>query len=170
MKTTFKIEGMDKLKKDLERIGKVPQRHVASASKAGMTIALRDARANAPYDTGELKKGIILSGEKSRYTGKKVYQIIFNPKMNDIYQKKAKYAMKKVRDRSEKGRKYKLILKEYYYPASQEYGYFLRNGLYMPGLRFIHNSLTENTLRISNKMVVTMQKKIDAEIKKVGLK
>ena len=153
MKASFKIEGMKKLKNDLKKLGKVPQKHVTMSAKKGMNIALKDSRANAPYDTGALKKGIVMKGERSRYKGKKVYRVVFDDKMNDVFQKK-----------NAEG---KVIG---YYPVSQEYGFFSKNGKYIPGYRFIHDSLNENTLKISRKMIDTMKTKIDAEIRKAGLR
>ena len=52
--------------KSLEKLGKVPQKHVTSSARKGMNISLKDAKANAPYDTGMLKKGIVMKGERSR--------------------------------------------------------------------------------------------------------
>jgi len=57
-----------------------------------------------------------------------------------------------------------------YYPISQEYGFFAKNGRYIPGFRFIRDSLTDNTSRIEKTIVSEMKKKIDAEIAKGGLK
>ena len=123
----FKIEGMKELKRSLKRLGKVPQKHVTSSAKKGMNIALKNAKANAPYDTGALKKGIILVGEKAKAKGKKVYRIVFDRAMNDVFQKRNKEG--KVTG---------------YYPVSQEYGFFARDGRYIPGFRFIRDSLTDN--------------------------
>jgi HK97 gp10 family phage protein len=159
MKATFKIEGMDKLIKDIEKLGKVPQSAVTPSAKKGMNTVLKDARANAPYDTGQLKKGIVLSGEKSRYKGKKVYDIVFDDSMNDVFQK----PVKNPRSRGGQGSK------TAYYPASQEYGYFAGDGNYIPGYRFIHHSLTKNAESAANTMIDTMTKKIEAEARKAGL-
>ena len=57
-----------------------------------------------------------------------------------------------------------------YYPISQEYGFFARNGRYIPGYRFISDSLTDNVGSIEKTIVSEMKKKIDQEIAKVGLK
>ena len=149
----FKIEGMRELERSLKRLGKVPQKHVTSSAKKGMNIALKNAKANAPYDTGSLKKGIILAGEKAKAKGKKVYRIVFDRAMNDVFQKKN--AEGKVTG---------------YYPVSQEYGFFARDGRYIPGFRFIRDSLTDNVSKIEKTIVGEMKKKIDAEIAKVGLK
>jgi HK97 gp10 family phage protein len=152
-KSTFKIEGMDKLLSNLEKLGKAPQKHVNSASKKGMNVVLKDSKANAPLDTGQLKKGIVLKAEKSGTKGKKVYRIVFDRSMNEVFQKKN--AAGKVTG---------------YYPISQEYGFFARNGRYIPGYRFIHDSLTQNAQRSAKVMVDTMKQKIDEEIAKAGLK
>ncbi len=149
----FKIEGMKELKRSLKRLGKVPQKHVTSSAKKGMNIALKNAKANAPYDTGALKKGIILVGEKAKVKGKKVYRIVFDRAMNDVFQKRNKEG--KVTG---------------YYPVSQEYGFFARDGRYIPGFRFIRDSLTDNVSKIEKTIVGEMKKKIDAEIAKGGLR
>ena len=122
-------------------------------AKKGMNISLKDSRANAPYDTGMLKKGIVLKGERSRTKAKKVYRVVFDRAYNDVFQKKNK-------DGKITG----------YYPVSQEYGFFAKNGRYIPGYRFISDSLTDNVSKIEKTIVSEMKKKIDAEIEKVGLK
>lgn len=152
-KVKFKVEGMEKLQRDLKKLGNVPQKHVTSSSKKGMNIALRDARVSTPYETGMLKKGIKIVGEKSKSKGKKVYRIVFDRAYNDVFQKPNKEG--KITG---------------YYPVSQEYGFFAKNGRYIPGFRFISNSLTDNVSKIEKTIVDTMQTKIDAEIRKAGLK
>ena len=152
-KVNFKVEGMKELEKSLKKLGKVPQKHVTASAKKGMNISLKDSRANAPYDTGMLKKGIVLKGERSRSKGKKVYRVVFDRAYNDVFQKKNK-------DGKITG----------YYPVSQEYGFFAKNGRYIPGYRFISDSLTDNVSKIEKTIVTEMKKKIDVEIAKVGLK
>ncbi len=144
---------MKELQKSLERLGKVPQKHVTSSSRKAMNIVLKESRATAPVDTGALKKGMKLKGERSRDKAKKVYQVIFDDKYNHIFQKKNKEG--KITG---------------YYPVSQEYGFFAKNGRYIPGYRFIHDSLADNTRKVEKKIVSEMKKKIDAELAKAGLK
>ena len=152
-KVNFKVEGMKELQKSLERLGKVPQKHVTSSSRKAMNIVLKESRAAAPVDTGALKKGMKLKGERSRAKAKKVYRVIFDPAMNDVFQKKNKEG--KITG---------------YYPVSQEYGFFAKNGRYIPGYRFISDSLIENTSKIQQTIVSEMKKRIDAEIARGGLK
>ena len=140
----FKIEGVRELKKSLEKLGKVPQKHVTASARKGMNISLKAAKAAAPVDEGNLKKGMKLVGEKSKYKGKKVYRIVFDRAYNDIFQKPNKQG--KITG---------------YYPVSQEYGFFAKNGRYIPGYRFIHATFESNTSRIEKTIVSEMKKKID---------
>lgn len=152
MKFKFDVD-MRELQKSLKKLGNVPQKHVTASARKGMSIVLKDAKTNAPYDTGALKKGMKLQGERSRYKGKKVYKIIFDPAMNDVFQKKNKQG-------EVTG----------YYPVSQEYGFFAKNGRYIPGYRFIHGSLNDNAEKMEKTIVTTMKQKIDTEIRKAGLR
>lgn len=156
----FKVEGMKELQKSLKKLGKIPQKHVTSSAKKGMNISLKDARANAPHDTGMLKKGIMLKGERSRTKAKKVYRIVFDPSMNDVFQKPIENPGSRGGSGKSTG----------YYPISQEYGYFAGNGNYIPGFRFISDSLIDNVQDIEKTIVSEMKKKIDAEIVKEGLR
>lgn len=160
VKVNFKVEGMRELNRSLEKLGKVPQKHVTSSAKKGMNIVLKQAKQEAPEETGALRKGIMLKGEKSRYKAKKVYKIIFDPSMNDIFQK----PVKNVGESGSPNAK-----NPAYYPHSQEYGFFARNGKYIPGFRFIHDSLTDNAEKMAKTIVSTMKKKIDEEIRKARL-
>ena len=152
-KVYFKVEGMDELEKSLKRLGKVPQKHVTASSRKAMNIVLKQSRANAPVDTGMLKKGIKLVGERAKVKGKKIYRVVFDRNMNDVFQKKNKEG--KVAG---------------YYPVSKEYGFFAKNGRYIPGYRFIHDSLADNTQKVEKTIVDEMKKRIDIEIVKAGLK
>lgn len=145
------LEGTAELVKSIEKLGKLPQKHITAATKKAMSPVLKQAKANAPYDTGALKKGIKLVGERSRQKSKKVYRIVFDRAMNDVFQKKSA---------SGKGG---------YYPVSQEYGFFARNGRYIPGYRFIADSFEDNLGQIEHTIVADLKAKIDKEIEKAGL-
>ena len=152
-KINFKVEGMVQLQKSFKKIGEVPQKHVTSSSRKAMNVVLKSSRANAPYYEGYLEKGMKLKGERAKVKGKKVYQIVFDEKYNFIFQKPNK-------DGKITG----------YYPVSQEYGFFAKDGRYIPGYRFIHDSLAGNTGNIEKTIVSEMQKKIDTEIAKARLR
>lgn len=143
MRRQFEIEGMKELEKTIKQLGKLPQRCVTKAAKKGATIALKAAKAKAPYLTGALEEGIILKGEKSKVKGKKVYQVTMNPAMNDIFVKYTKDG------------------KRYYYPASQEYGFLTKNGGYVPGVHFLRDSIVDNKAQIERTIVEVLAKEID---------
>ncbi|HHY28452.1 MAG TPA: HK97 gp10 family phage protein [Desulfitobacterium dehalogenans] len=156
----IKIEGMDKLQKSLKKLGNVPQKHVTASAKKGMNIVLKQAKADAPKDTGSLKRGMKLSGERSKFKGKKVYRIVFDSAMNSTFQKENKNG-------EITG----------YYPASMEYGFFDRKGKHHEKSKntgwivgFVHSGLTDNVRKVEKTIVDTMKQKIDAEIAKGGLK
>ena len=142
-----KIEGMKELERSFRKLGKVPQKCVTPAAKKGMNIALKSAKKNAPEDTGALKGGMKLIGEKSRVKAKKVYQVVFDRSKNDIFQKKNKEG--------------KVIG---YYPASQEYGFFSKNGRYIPGFHFMKRAMEDNSGTITRKIVSEVGKNIDKAV------
>jgi hypothetical protein len=144
----FYIKGMLELKRCIARLGELPQRCVTPAAKAGATIALRAARKKAPFDTGELRKGIVLKGERVAIKGKKVSDVTMDKNKNDVFVKMSKDGKKR-----------------WYYPASQEYG-FTVHGKYTPGYQFLKSSLEDNSTAIKEKTVAVLAKNVDKELKK----
>lgn len=143
----YKIEGMKELEKAIKKLGQVPQKAVTPAARKGMNIVLKDSRKTAPVETGQLKQGLKLAGERMK-KGKKVYRIVFDEKKNEIFQKK-----------NESGE----IIG--YYPYSQEYGFITKNGGYVQGKRFIHNALASNYKKVEKTIVDEMAKRIDKALK-----
>lgn len=144
-KNSFKIEGMKELQKSIKKIGEVPQKVVTPAARKGMNVVLKDARKGGWIDqTGEMRRGMKLVGERSKHKGKKVYQIVFDRTKNNIFQKKNKEG--KVTG---------------YYPASMEYGYYARNGRYIPGFHFMRKSMGNNNGKASQIIVEEISKQID---------
>ncbi len=60
------IDGAKELGKALEGMGDDAAELVAKATEAGGEIALRDAKARAPVDTGRLQRNIVMSRVKKR--------------------------------------------------------------------------------------------------------
>lgn len=139
----FEIEGMKELERTIRKLGKLPQKCVTPAAKKGARIALKAARANAPWETGELSNGIVLKGERARKKGKKVYQVTLDPAKNDIFVKTTKDG------------------KRYYYPASMEYGFITRDGGYSPGFHYLRDALVDNKAAIERTVVGELAKQID---------
>lgn len=144
-KNDFKIEGMKELQKSIKKLGEIPQKVVTPAARKGMNVALKAAKKGGWIDqTGEMRRGMKLVGERSRHKGKKVYQVVFDSSKNHIFQKK-----------NEEGKV------TGYYPASMEYGYYARNGRYIPGFHFLQKSLEDNSGKIAETIVAEMSKQID---------
>lgn len=143
--------------KTVKQIKELPQKCVTIASRKGAQIALKSAKKGRWIDqSGNLRKGIILKGERRTVVGKKVYQVTMDSRMNDIFQKFTKTGM--VRGT---GKKKKLRKGNYYYPASQEYGFRTVNGKYIPGFHFLHDGLVDNTKVIQNTIVQVLSKEFD---------
>ena len=142
-KAKFEVEGLKELERTIRQLGKLPQKCVTPAAKKGARIALKAARAKAPWETGELSNGIVLKGERARKKGKKVYQVTLDPAKNDIFVKTTKDG------------------KRYYYPASQEYGFITKDGGYVPGLHYLRNSIDDNKAEIERVTVQELAKQID---------
>jgi hypothetical protein len=51
--------------------------------------------------------------------------------------------------------------KRYYYPASQEYGFRTRSGVYVPGFHYLKNALEDNSRKIEKEIVDVLSKEID---------
>ncbi|WP_244935496.1 HK97 gp10 family phage protein [Paenibacillus glycanilyticus] len=136
------IEGMAELEAMMKRLDKLPQRVVTKAAKAGANIPYKAAKADAPEDTGALKAGIILKPERRTKLGKKVYDVLMNPVMNEQFVKITKDGTR------------------YYYPASQEYGFMTVNGEYVPGYNYFRNAMTRNAWAIEEKVIEVASKDV----------
>ena len=142
------IIGMKELERSFRALAKVPQTVATSSARAGARIALKAAKENAPEDTGALKQGIILKGERTRTRGKKVYDVMMDPAKNDIFVKMTKDG------------------KRYYYPASQEYGFLTVDGGYVPGYRFLRRSVDDNAETIQRKILEVAGREVDRALRK----
>lgn len=142
-KFEFDVVGIDEVLEALKGFEKLPQKCVSRAAKSGAEVAKDYAVWNAPYKTGELRKGIILKRERNNLSGKQVYQVVIDPKKNNIFLK------------------YTIEGERYYYPASQEYGFIKRNGGIVPGKHYLRNSLMVNKRFIEKTMIDELIKEID---------
>ena len=109
----YQAEDLDDLEKSIKRLGEYPKKQLTSAVRAGAKVVHRAIVSNAPELTGDLKRGIIIHKERTKTPGKVVYDLMFDPAKNKIFQKPIK---NKVRSK----------VGYAYYPASQEYGFFTR--------------------------------------------
>ncbi|MCL2225648.1 MAG: hypothetical protein FWB96_11840 [Defluviitaleaceae bacterium] len=143
----IEVVGINELSRSFARVGKVPQKYVSAASRKALGIPLKKARQTAPVDEGNLKRGLKMQGERSRHRGKKVFRIVFNKSMNDIFQ-----------TRNADG---KIVG---YYPVSQEYGFFARDGSFVPGYAFTRKALENSSGQIERVITTEMKSRIDKEL------
>ena len=137
IKMTIDTKAMLKFNATLAACGGVPKKVATKAAGKGATVVRRAIRRFVPVDTGALKRGIVRDGERTKFQGKKVYDLMFDPGMNDIFQKP-------IKNRGEFGGKKPWA----YYPASMEYGFLTRSkggGYdYVPGYHFMREAAEFN--------------------------
>lgn len=155
-KLTFYLKDLPKFHAALRRVEKIPQKAVTKAAGKGATVVRKAVRSTVPEDTGALKRGIIRKGERSRTKGKKVYDLMFDPGMNDIFQKP-------IKNPGEAGGK----SPHGYYPASMEYGFLTRskgNGLsYVPGYHFMRKAAESSEFPARQAIVKTLTDELQKE-------
>lgn len=152
----FYMEGLGDFVGVLGSMEQVPQKCVTKAAGKGATVVRKAVRGTVPVDTGALKKGIIRKGERSRTKGKKVYDLMFDPSMNDVFQKPIKNPGE-AGGKSPKG----------YYPASMEYGFLTRSKgggySYVPGYHFMRDAAEASSSPAKKVMIQTLNDEIDKE-------
>lgn len=155
----FYFEGFGGFAGVLGSMEQVPQKCVTRAAGKGATVVRRAIRNQAPVDSGDLKRGIIREGERSRKKGKKVYDMMFDPAMNDVFQKPIKNPGA-AGGENPKG----------YYPASMEYGFLTRSKgggySYVPGYHFMRDATVASAGAAARTMVDALNKEIDKEWRK----
>lgn len=153
---TFDLKDLSRFHEALGRVEYVPMKIVTKAAGKGATVVRRSIRSGAPVDTGALRRGVIRKAEHSSRRGKKVYDVMFDPNMNDIFQKP-------IKNPGQFGGKNAKA----YYPASMEYGFLTRSkggGLsYVPGYHFMREGADEAEAAASAVMISVMTKELEKE-------
>ncbi|MHC1696452.1 MAG: hypothetical protein AB9835_14535 [Eubacteriales bacterium] len=99
--------------------------------------------------------------EKTTKKGKKVFDVRMDPSMNDIYAKEHTASANASAVRN--GKKKQGDKTRAYYPASQEFGFFAKNGRYIPGYHFMRDGATETAPEAEGKIITELTKNIDKE-------
>lgn len=152
----FYMEGFGGFVGVLGHMEDIPQKCVARAAGKGANVVRKAIRREAPVFTGDLQRGIVRTGERSRTKGKKAYEITFSASMNDIFQRP-------IKNPGEAGGQSKYG----YYPASMEYGFLTRSkggGLsYVPGYHFMRHAAEASSAASKREMVNALNDAIDKE-------
>jgi hypothetical protein len=142
------MDDLMELERAFKKMGDVPTRFLTKAVKSEAQPLLLKTQMNAPIgETGNLLRAMVLISEKSK-PGKRVMQITYDSAFNDRLAKTSKSG------------------KRSYYPASQEYGFMLRNGIKKQGKRFMRNTADANAASFSGGIITYMMNKIETEWRK----
>lgn len=145
------ISGVRELETQLNAMGKnFPKAKVRQAANKGANLPLKQARKNAPKESGALKKGIIKVEEKAWKRRKKlkkaVFQIYFDRAKNSIFQKPIDPSVQGSRGGQTK-------VPHAYYPVSLEWGFHYDIGKRTKPQHFIKRAI-ESTQDETVKTVV----------------
>lgn len=154
----FSLAGDRELMKSINRVGNIPQSVLRQAVMKAARIVSRDAKQEAPYDTGELRANLKLKEEKNIKSGKgyKGFQV-YPYGQNFI--------------------KYSKTGKRSFYPASQEFGFKTRllvknsnkntNGRkslsWVPGFHYLRTSGIRTEPIFRRVVLSEISKKIDKD-------
>lgn len=156
---TFEVLNAEEVGAFFAELGKVPQKTVKKAAKAGATVVKRAVLSSSqlPVKYGFLRRSIIAfeTGKqkgKRNNSGKASFDVGSNEQFNNIFQKPylgtPRRGSKKPRDM-------------YYYPASMEYGFAnLKGGV--RGHHYLRNAGRAAEHAAQNKMLEMLSKDIDA--------
>jgi hypothetical protein len=137
------MDDLIELEKMLKRIEKFPTAKLTKAVKRAAAPMLLQTQVAAPIgETGNLVKALIMNMEKGK-PGKRIAQITYDKAYND------------------KLAKISLTGKRSYYPASQEYGYKLRNGKKKAGQYFMRRTADKNDAIFKANVVTYMMDDIE---------
>lgn len=147
-----------KFERALSRVSTVPQKISKKAGGQAANVVRRSIRSEIPVGkTGQLRRGIIRVGERSRYKGKKIYDLMFDPDKNKIFQKPIP-----AKDESPTP-----TGKHAYYPASMEYGFLTRSkgkGLrYVEGRHFMRDATDESAPAARQAAINTATRELNKE-------
>jgi HK97 gp10 family phage protein len=139
------------LERDIKKMEKFPTTYLTGAVKKGAKLILLATKANAPKEkTRNLVSALVMITEKSKTNGKRVAQITYDRAYNEKLVKVSKDG------------------KRSYYPASQEYGFIMRNGQKKEGKHFMRNSMIQTEGQFSNVVINDMMKRIEKTWAKKG--
>lgn len=146
---TFRVEGLQELQAQFERIGKMPKKYLTKAAKVGSDGPLKEAKGSAPVGkTGLLKKGLQRKMETPNKRNKSVYRIRWSPNYTDQYLKPTTGAY---------GGKTPFA----YYPHSVEYGFKTRGGGWKEGQYFVTKAIERTESSSMQKIVNSLSKSIE---------
>lgn len=164
---TFQILNAYEISEFFVELGRVPQKSVRKAAKAGAIMVKRKVMASnkVPVKQGFLKSSVKEFEEKKvqgkrNVSGKAGFDVGFDRSFNSIFQKEYKGHPRRGSKDPRTGDK------AYYYPASMEYG-FATSRRDIGGRYFLRDPAKANADAVQDKMIEVLSKDID-KIKQGG--
>lgn len=160
MSVTFDTRELKAFQLTIQRMGGIPTKVATKAASKGATVVRREVRSRIPVgETGELKRGIKRKGERSKFKGKKVYDLMFDPAKNAVFQKPVKHPGEAGSTSTKGGHAY--------YPASQQYGFLTRSkggGIrYVAGKNFMGEGAETAAVMQRKTVIDTAVKELESE-------
>lgn len=156
----FEILNAHEISEFFVELQRVPQKSVTKAARAGAMIIKRKVKASSqiPVKYGFLQRSIKEFQEKKQKgkrnnSGKAAFDVGFDHRYNNIFQKHTKAGGKGTR-----GSKNPKDM--YYYPASMEYGFATSNGG-VGGHYFLKSSAVAESANVQDKMLEVLSDDID---------
>jgi hypothetical protein len=151
----IEVVGLVELQAQFEKLGKMPKKYLNKAGREGIADSERLVKSMAPVGkTGNLKKSIKKKMETPNKRNKGVYRLAYNPKFNDVFQKKTTGV-------------YGGKLPHAYIPSSVEYGYLGPDGHVKVKTMHWADKALRNTERSSmQKTVNSLNRSLDILLKK----
>lgn len=143
----FKVEGLEELDKQFERIGKMPKKYLTRSAKLGMDKPYKEAKSAMPEGkTGLLRKGLTRQMETPNKKRKTIYRLRWHPKFTTNYRKKTTGV-------------YGGETPHTYYPNAWEYGHKTKKGR-VEGKYVVRDIVEKNTMDSLEKIIKSLNASI----------
>lgn len=145
-----RVEGLEELQAQFDRMSKIPKTAMTKAAKAGMNPIVADAKAAAPVGkTGFLKRGVKAIQETPRKRNKSVYFINWWKKYSDEYRKPIE-RVGLYGGKNQTG----------YYPQSMEWGFKTKHGK-KAGKYFVRDAIAKHQAESLNKVISVLTDELE---------
>lgn len=149
----IKVEGLEVLQAQFEKVGKMPKKYLTKAAREGIADPERDAKRSAPVGkgtptSGTLRKSIKKKMETPNKRNKGVYRLAYDKKFTPLFLKPSSGAY---------GGKPPVA----YYPHSVEYGFRTKGGRKVPGQFNMTKAIERHQAQSLQKVVDSLNDSLD---------
>lgn len=157
-----KVEGLKELNDRLTQLpNKLAKKVINKAMRAGARIIRDRAKALAPVRTGAIKRNIGVKRGQRRYDGDLEARLIIGVLHGKVKEQGSTIRLKDGGFKVKKLTAYDKRKEDPYYFRFQEKGYTQRDGVKIPGKKFLLNALEQSGQRAANKVRDVARSEID---------